>query len=357
VKLKADASGAPPIVAPVVKGWKGTTLKNGGRTEICLWFPAYTKAGSYPAELILLLRGDSEPGEKFGDCTIDVGEPSSTGMGRPLATVAALVVAAIVFLLASIVSRRTKRSFLQSPDGRYSVSRFQVIVWTVVVLASYVYLYLFVGTSASFPDSVWVLMGISVGSLGSAKFVASSQLRDLGGGVAPAMPAPAGQLAGGALASMLSDDGAPSLMRLQLLVWTIVASAIFLRQVWTTSILWDVPSGLLVLMGISHGGYLLDKVASAPPSLKVQSLQPSQIALAANGKNQAAIVTIIGLNFDPQRVVCEIGGVKLDLEPDSSPIRLVASLPVDVLPPGEYDLVVQMPGQDAEILSKALEIK
>ena len=64
--------------------------------------------------------------------------------------------------------------------------------------------------------------------------------------------------------NMLSDNGEPSLMRLQLFVWTFATAAFFLYQVWSTETLWDVPSSLLILMGISHGGYLVDKGASAP---------------------------------------------------------------------------------------------
>ena len=58
---------------------------------------------------------------------------------------------------------------------------------------------------------------------------------------------------------MLSEKGQLSLMRLQMFGWTVVTGLRFIVHVFRTQQFWDVPVGLLVLMGISHAGYLGDK--------------------------------------------------------------------------------------------------
>ena len=62
---------------------------------------------------------------------------------------------------------------------------------------------------------------------------------------------------------MLSDDGQPSMMRLQLFGWTLVTIFLFLVVLYRKQELWDVPQTLVILMGISHAGYLGDKGAAA----------------------------------------------------------------------------------------------
>jgi len=359
-KFKPDDAGSSPDIAkPQVTGLEGVTLKDKDETAIYLWFPACDKDGEYSGELYLKLSGaDTE--EKFHSFKMIVQEPSPPALSMKWSAFWAVVFGVFVLLVAWLVRRKTKRSFLQSPDGFYSVSRFQVFVWTVVIIISYVYLYFRTGPGVVFPDSIWYLMGISMGSLGIATGIAASKQQNMGGGAAPAPTLAGGPGAGGGppaqprigwLASMLSDDGNPSLARWQMFIWTVATAAFFLRQTFATNTLWEVPAGLLVLMGISHGGYLVDKGVAPKKEMKVQSLQPNQ---GASDKDIPLV--IVGLNFNPDTVSCFLGGTKLQLTAKSSG-KLEATLPADSLPVGKHDLLVQQPGEDAEILQGAFEVK
>jgi hypothetical protein len=352
-KFETDAAGAlPEITKPLVTGLEGVTLQDNGETAIYLWFPAYSRDGEYSGDLYLKLPG-TDVEEKFHSFKMIVQEPSPRAVPKNWSAFWAAVLGVFVLLLAWEVRRKTKRSFFRSPDGFYSVSRFQVFVWTVVIVVSYAYLYFRMGPEVVLPDSIWYLMGISIGSLGIATGIAMTKQRNLGGGVAPA----GGAGAGGALprigwlASMLSDDGNPSLARWQMFVWTVATAAIFLRQTFATNTLWEVPTGLLVLMGISHGGYLLDKGVTPKKEMKVQSLQPAQ-----GHSTRDVPLLIAGLNFNPNTVSCFLGGKQLSLTAKSSD-RLEATLQAHSLPAGRYDLVVQQPGEDAEIVEGAFEVQ
>lgn len=358
-----DSSGTATLPdAPRVTGWTNTTLKDKGQTELCVWFPAPQKLGEFAARFLLQTSPNPESRERFADAKVTVVELAPKGISPLWATCCAAAVGLFVLMLAFFVRRKENRSFLQSPDGDYSVSRFQVMAWTIVVVSSWVYVYLHTGKQVSFPDSVMYLMGISIGSMTGAKILSTTKSQTLGGGVAAGGAAAAGgdkKSLGAVIANMLSDNGQPSTMRYQMFVWTVVAAMFFLRQVWATDALWDVPNGLLVLMGISHGGYLLDKGTAADTSMRVQSVQPSKVAHdpAAN-QNPATQLVIVGLNFttDPTKITATLGGQKLTVtKADLS--RLDVQLPANVLAVGRYDLVLQQPGQDAEVLKDTFEVQ
>jgi hypothetical protein len=356
-KFKSDAAGiSPDIAKPQATGLEGVTLKDKDETAIYLWFPAYDKDGEYSGELYLKLPGtDTE--ERFHSFKMIVQEPSPPAVSKNWSALWAAAFGVFVLVVARLVRRRTKHGFLQSPDGFYSVSRFQVFVWTVVIVISYVYLYFRTGPGVVFPDNIWYLMGISVGSLSIATGIAINKQQNIGGGTAPASTPAGGAGAAGAqprigwLASMLSDDGSPSLARWQMFIWTIATAAFFLRQTFATNTLWEVPAGLLVLMGISHGGYLVDKGVAPKKEMKVQSLQPAQ---GASDKDVPLVIA--GLNFKPDTVSCFVGGKQLQLTAKSSG-KLEATLPANSLSVGKYDLLVQQPGEDAEIVQGAFEVK
>ncbi len=167
----------------------------------------------------------------------------------------------LVLLLTVLVKSDAGINFFQSPDGAVSVSKVQVWLWTMAIIFAYVYLFLWQGPPEKFPDSLWELMGISALSTGTARYIAV---------VTGKTPAPAVKekiKKQNWLVSMLSDDAEPSMMRLQMFGWTLVTVFLFLMYVDKEQKLWDVPQTLVILMGISHAGYLGDKgVAAAKPS-------------------------------------------------------------------------------------------
>lgn len=265
----------PPDGTPDVKvvGLGNVTLAKDQEVEIALVLPAYSKIAAYSAALYFKKKGGPEEGEKFYAFRIDVLEPSGALSGAWAHWVGPLSFAfpAVILFFTVLLKSPAGRNFFQSPDpaGSYSLSRVQVWLWTNIVIFSYAYLYFTRGPNTLFPDSIWCLMGISLSSIGAATVLAvqkdqtRAQAALPAGSAAPAA-SPSGPLPPpmiGWFQSMLSEDGNPSIMRLQMFAWTIATAVFFVRQVFTTGMLWDVPSSLLVLMGISHASYLVDKGA------------------------------------------------------------------------------------------------
>jgi len=177
----------------------------------------------------------------------------------------AIVFLIVVLIITVTVGKKDGVNFFQSPDGAVSVSKVQVWMWTMAIIFAYVYLSLWVGPPGTpgkgeFPNSLWELMGISALSTGTARYIAVTS----GKADQSIKPEVAEKIKKqNWVVSMLSDDGQPSMMRLQLFGWTLVTIFLFMIVLYRDQKLWDVPQTLVILMGISHAGYLGDKGAAA----------------------------------------------------------------------------------------------
>jgi hypothetical protein len=273
-----SAEGSPTAPPPVVLGLDGTSLAAGQSTTVALVLPTYSTVGEYSGGLYLKSKTDPDNERLVYAFKVKVREPPVTVLGSKAAGWLASLFAVLVCVLTLYVrvpvnDGAKKLNFFQSPDGEYSVSRFQVWLWTIVILFSYGFLFLSNGASPEFPDSIWALLGISVASVGTATTMAvKGKPEDPQPAVppnpppeAPAVPPepvarpPAAPQS--PLVNMLSEEDKPSIMRLQMFAWTIAAAVFFVVHVYKNGQLWDVPSNLLILMGISHAGYLVDKAA------------------------------------------------------------------------------------------------
>jgi len=176
---------------------------------------------------------------------------------------------------------------------RASTSKFQWLLWLVVVLFAYVVLWVLRARQGDFialpdiPVNVMVLLGISTGTAAIAKGIAvGNERRRLQAAAAPMAVAPTGGLVSmppprvppvrlappaGSTQGILVDDStnAPDLAKVQMIGFTFVALAIFLatliHQIAANPpvvALPNVDASLLVLMGISQGGYLAKKLVS-----------------------------------------------------------------------------------------------
>lgn len=267
-----SADGSPTAPAIRVLGLDGLSLAPGQSTTVALALPAYSTVGEYSGGLYVKLKTGPDSDRPFYPFKVKVREPAGKGLSSNAAGWAASLLAMLVGLLTLYVrtspdgkdGKDGRLNFFQSPDGAYSVSRFQVWLWTIVILFSYGYLFLSRGVAPDFPDSIWVLLGISVASIGTATTIAVK--------APPAVPPEERKEEEkkgkqkpkqSPLVNMLSEDGKPSIMRLQMFAWTIATVVFFVSYLKTRGELWDVPGNLLILMGISHGGYLVDKAAES----------------------------------------------------------------------------------------------
>ena len=122
-------------------------------------------------------------------------------------------------------------------DGRLSTSKFQFFVWTAVIVFVYVLLF---GTLdwkhreilSSIPYNVLLVMGFSVTTAVGAKGITVSYLNS--GQIAK----PASAQAGGdtSLSGLVAhdDSGTPDLTKVQMLIWTVIATVVYLYRVHHT---------------------------------------------------------------------------------------------------------------------------
>src|SRR5436190_11896269 len=148
------------------------------------------------------------------------------------------------------------RSAVDGVPQPYSLGRTQMAWWFFLVVLSYTYIWLCLGDRDTIPTSVLGLMGIISATALAAMFITPKNAaprntedfwRDLAA----------------------YDQGTIALDRLQIVVWTLILSGIFL-----TSVIWELTmpefsATLLALMGISSGTYIgfqFPQAKSAAPS-------------------------------------------------------------------------------------------
>ncbi|MEL6236075.1 MAG: hypothetical protein AAFR46_16885 [Pseudomonadota bacterium] len=178
----------------------------------------------------------------------------------------AVCVAALLLVMVIYGYWVTGRTYGALFDDRrkISLSRFQVIIWSVLVLSAFVAAALYMRTAdITVPENVWALMGITVGSAAGSNMLKS----------APAMQDKLRRNtedAKGSLRDMLEDESKDTLPtvdvgKLQMLLITLVVWVSYAYALWE----WDlavnghqmpeISGGVVTLIGISHAGYLTVK--------------------------------------------------------------------------------------------------
>jgi hypothetical protein len=337
-----------------VTGLQRVILGKEESTQISVYFPGHSQVGEYDGWLYYATRDKPDDAVRFYSLKVEITDPSTPLMSEIPATLLASIVSLAVLILTLWVGSKANISigFFQSPGGGYSASKFQIWLWTLVIIFSFVYVFMRRGAGIEFPQSIWWLLGISVGSTGTAKFITVQRLkRQAAATIFSSKDAQPDEKKVGRLASLLSEHGQLSLMRLQMFGWTVVTALLFIVHVFRTEALWDVPTGLLVLMGISHAGYLGDKGASPETKLQFEKLEPKSMVAT---KTQSASLLILGQNF-AEGIECYLNEVKLDAE-NVMPNRINAKIGTKALDKGTYDLSLQNPGDKAQVFADVFEV-
>lgn len=133
--------------------------------------------------------------------------------------------------------------------GRASLSRFQVLLWTVLIATGSVYVMALSGQLINVTPGALVLLGIAGGA---------SLLTNV---AQPIAPAEVGSVPVPMWAHLVQDTGGgrPEVTRLQMLLFTVVTAGFVALKILNTYTIPDVPDGYLVLMGISNGVYVGQK--------------------------------------------------------------------------------------------------
>jgi len=172
----------------------------------------------------------------------------------------------LLIIVVYVIAAKTNALRDDGPDPAagtyrtYSLARCQMAFWFVLVLPTFVYLWLITGSLDTLTSSILVLMGISSGTAvfahAQAKVVTVSASST------------------GFINDALKDNGGSiSFHHFQMFVWTIVLGCIFIAEVWRNLAMPEFSDTLLGLMGISSGTYLGTMLTQQPVSNQTQPNQ------------------------------------------------------------------------------------
>jgi hypothetical protein len=176
----------------------------------------------------------------------------------------------LTLLIAFYLAKRTtilrdRVPGLPAAQAPYSLSRFQLAFWSLLVIAAYVFIWLITEELDTITGSVLTLLGIGSATALGANVIDQGKANPPAATPPPAA-APAPAVTQGFLNDVLSDDQGISIYRFQLFAWTLVLGVIFCASVYNGLEMPQFSTTLLGLMGISSGTYLGFKVPEAPQS-------------------------------------------------------------------------------------------
>jgi hypothetical protein len=192
-----------------------------------------------------------------------------------------LALSAFYWTSVVVTGKANPLHLVMGADGRLSTSKFQFFVWTAVVVFVYALLYFSrakLDAISNIPQNVLIALGFSITTAVGAKGITVSYLNS--GSIAK----PASSQPGGAtdLSALVTHDDSPTpdLTKIQMLIWTIIALVVYLHTVYYSLSSFktcvgnactfpDIDTSLMVLMGLSQGAYLGNKLVAAgtPQSL------------------------------------------------------------------------------------------
>lgn len=215
-----------------------------------------------------------------------------------LALSLAAVIVAVILVRLTKASGLLKDSMIPQmapADRTYSLSRTQMFFWFVVIVATYVYLFIAKSAVPEVSDQAVMLMGISLATAGGAVWVDAAQstpedalndaLKALGlssyqdvaqlqaqiGAADPAQLAALNDKAlllqtykdktapfktQGLFRDLCTDINGTALHRLQAVAWTVIIGAIFVYEALLSGAMPNLSANLLALMGIGNAGYV-----------------------------------------------------------------------------------------------------
>jgi hypothetical protein len=203
---------------------------------------------------------------------------------RVLAVLLALFVLVVAFALLYLVSRKLfpdvdpLLAVITTPRGFASLSQFQIMLWTFVVMTASVYVIALAGDLIVITPGTLILLGISGATVVLARVKQPEPAAPAAPPPPPAVPAapPAEQPAQAAGATrrprwsdLVTDEikgEELDVTRIQMLLFTLVTATFVAIKVITSYEIPDIPDGFLILMGISNGVYVGSKFAPTPQS-------------------------------------------------------------------------------------------
>jgi len=142
---------------------------------------------------------------------------------------------------------------ITSEDENYSLSRLQMYLWTVVVVIGFVAVFLSTRDWPTIQQNLYLLMGINLAASVTSTGVFFAKRNEVK--MPPDQPDFVRDI------FFESKKISLDLPRTQMFVWTIVSLCFFVIKLIQSFVvgapdLPDIPPGLVVLMGVSHGAYI-----------------------------------------------------------------------------------------------------
>ncbi len=231
---------------------------------------------------------------------VDSPEPFRFHIVRTSVAWTVIAACMVIFLAAYTLLVKNAGALRETRNGQYSLGKSQMAFWGLLLVLTFTSLWILTGTMERIPQQVLILLGIS-GATGLSSIVIGQNkksakiarrearleellqkqerlhpilLKNAPETMETLQQYQAGidseirQLAGKEPASVSSgfwrdiyDDGnGMSIHRMQVVAWTVILGAVFVRSVAQTMSMPEFPETLLLLLGISNGIYLGFKV-------------------------------------------------------------------------------------------------
>jgi hypothetical protein len=218
-----------------------------------------------------------------------------------------LIAVLVLLLLAGLAGRASKNGWLGiliDGRGRYSLSHLQIVLWTVLVLSTMLALFFYSSPPTlqafAIPQTLLLLMGISVGSAATAGAIKSGKaVKNAAVQVKGVLPA-AAIVPGSPLflpphpAQVVLQEEGPlidkvvDVTKFQNLIFTLVLGATYVVLLLDSVRAGtpgypnlDAAPNLLWLLGISHAGYLAGKLPDKPTQSNDGAIRAAHAARVA----------------------------------------------------------------------------
>ena len=184
-------------------------------------------------------------------------------MTMPPRALAFLIAASFTIIIYVITRASGRGSLVDGADGRPITSKTQWWIWTAAVIFGYVAVFVErwlrgdPSAGIAVPQNLLLAMGFSGASMVAAKAVTTTYVAR---GLIDKPKTSSGL--GGILTD---DDGVPDLGKIQNIAFTIIAVFVYMVRLATQGdppVLVDIDPSLMLLMGLSHAGYLGTKLAT-----------------------------------------------------------------------------------------------
>jgi hypothetical protein len=151
-------------------------------------------------------------------------------------------------IMAGFLAMGLKNNILKDDSNLYySLSRTQLLYWTVIFCVTYLYICNETGALPDIPGSLLAILGISAATMATGKVIENDQKTKTE--IDPKARSD------GFFHDILSDRSSINIQRLQNVLFNILFGLIFIQKTVSSNLLPDFDNNILLMMGISAGTY------------------------------------------------------------------------------------------------------